>query len=338
MSPKVCIINESSLQASHFSKSIGLLNLREKVQNAKKIFIKPNLCAGTIYKPDTGVVIGAALIEKIILYLRSENENCKIFIGDSDSTGHGYAFKKFKFLDYGRLEKENISLIDLTRTESRLIEVEGLYFKKVDYPEILLDIDFFVSVSKIKTHSISRISGILKNQFGCLPYMDKKFFHPYIEKVIYDANLVRKPDLGILDGNPAMEGFGPVHGDPIPLELILIGDDPVALDSLMCDLMGFDPKKVKHLVYGYNKGLGEMDLNRIKLFFIDKEIELSDLRRRFLYIPAQQRFFIISGLFIQRIGNFISNLGHLLHGAKSVRDFSKVLKILSKGIQKFLKK
>ena len=52
-------------------------------------------------------------------------------------------------------------------------------------------------------------------------------------KIIY-------PDFSIIDAAPAMEGHGPLRGSPRDLNLLLCSNDPIAIDSLSCNLVGID--------------------------------------------------------------------------------------------------
>ena len=68
-------------------------------------------------------------------------------------------------------------------------------------------------------------------------------FYPFMSKVLTDLNLVYKPDLCIIDGIPAMEGFGPTDGTPFLTNLLIMGNDPVATDSVAAQIMGFNPRQ-----------------------------------------------------------------------------------------------
>lgn len=67
------------------------------------------------------------------------------------------------------------------------------------------------------------------------------------------------PHLAILDGFEAMEGAGPVHGDPVPWRVALASTDALALDCAAARLMGFEPLEVGYLHYCARLGLGHAD-------------------------------------------------------------------------------
>ena len=49
----------------------------------------------------------------------------------------------------------------------------------------------------------------------------------------------------IIDGIIGQEGQGPTSGTPIHTSLLLGGQDPVAVDTIACQLMGFDAGSIK---------------------------------------------------------------------------------------------
>jgi len=128
-----------------------------------------------------------------------------------------------------------------------------------------------INVCKMKTHQLTRITGAVKNTFGCVYSINKaashaKFQSPeHFARMLADLNHVVKPALHIMDGIVAMEGNGPGSGDPFPINAILVSTDPVALDTVFCNLIYLDPKLVATNVACTDAGVGTWD---------DEEIEI----------------------------------------------------------------
>jgi len=100
----------------------------------------------------------------------------------------------------------------------------------------------------------------MKNMFGLLPDKRKfKYHFKGINKVIVDINTVLRPAFTMIDGFTAMEGKGPTNGNPIQMDTIIAGEDPVATDAIACRIMGFDPHTISHIRQAYEKTLGEID-------------------------------------------------------------------------------
>ena len=97
--------------------------------------------------------------------------------------------------------------------------------------------------SSMKTHSITKISCALKNQFGCIPIKRKVQFHPHIDDVIVDANLAMKPNFSIIDGIIGLGGAqGPIWGPPIHSKTIIASPDTVC-----AKILGFHPNFIGHI-------------------------------------------------------------------------------------------
>ncbi len=128
-----------------------------------------------------------------------------------------------------------------------------------------LDADGLVSIAKLKTHGLTRITGAIKNQFGCIPGVLKAEFHARLpnadlfSQMLVDLNLLLRPRLFVVDGIVAMEGNGPQSGRPRSMNVILLSEDPVALDATVCRLIDLDPRLVPPIVYGETFDLGSLE-------------------------------------------------------------------------------
>jgi uncharacterized protein (DUF362 family) len=105
---------------------------------------------------------------------------------------------------------------------------------------------------KLKTHHWAGVTLSLKNMFGIVPGScygwPKNVLHwAGIDKSILDINAALRPDFAIVDGIVGMEGNGPIQGTPKPCGVLVLGDDPVAVDATCCRVMGLRPEKVKYL-------------------------------------------------------------------------------------------
>ncbi len=122
--------------------------------------------------------------------------------------------------------------------------------------------DGIVSISKLKAHAFMRMTGAVKNQFGCVAGATKAGFHLKLQqpsefgRMLAALTLCLRPRLYIMDGIMAMEGNGPRSGDPRRMNVLLFSSDPVALDAVMCRLVDIDPALLATCVAGREYGLG----------------------------------------------------------------------------------
>ncbi len=86
------------------------------------------------------------------------------------------------------------------------------------------------------------------------------------------------PHVSIIDGWEAMEGDGPTDGTRVDWRLAAASTDALAADAFVADLMGYPIGEVGYLYYCYLAGLGQGDVNRLK---VEGNLIPETVRRRF---------------------------------------------------------
>lgn len=119
-------------------------------------------------------------------------------------------------------------------------------------PVSVLQADLVVSLPKLKTHHWAGVTLSLKNMFGIVPGScygwPKNILHwAGIERILLDLNSTVRPDFVIVDGIQGMEGNGPIQGTPKRCGVLVLGDDPVAVDATCTRIMGLVPERVGYL-------------------------------------------------------------------------------------------
>lgn len=223
------------------------------------VVIKINLCDART--PDTGAITHPLFLDAILRFLRENyGYSLEIKVVESDATVAlpDLFIEWFGFAEI--LNKWNAKYVNLSRDAIVYKETNGRVLKSVPVPKTINDADFFITVPKLKTNSLTKITCCLKNQFGCLPTVRKNKYHNVIDDVIVEVNTVMRPDLCIVDGIISHVGIqGPAFGHPFHSNLILVGNDPVAIDAFVSKLLGFNPKSVGHIVKARRMGIGEME-------------------------------------------------------------------------------
>jgi uncharacterized protein (DUF362 family) len=220
-----------------------------------KIAIKPNLCY--YFTPSAGETTDPRLVEALVDVLRNNSVSDKIYIVESDATAmeleHAY-----KMLNYDELAKrKDLELINLSKDTLLPADTEDPVLKKISIPKILTEVDYFISMPKIKLHSFTGLTCALKNQFGCIPFKRKAVFHDNINKVIAFANKVMTPDLVLVDGLVCL------GKTPKKLDLIMAGFDPVAIDFVAAKIAGLNPRRIHHLTASEKMGVGSTDVELV---------------------------------------------------------------------------
>ena len=133
-----------------------------------------------------------------------------------------------------------------------------------------------ISLSKMKTHALERITGAVKNSYGFVYGKNKAIGHTKypsadsFARMLIDLNQYVKPRLYIMDGITAMEGNGPGSGDPVAMNLILMSTDPVALDSVFARLVYLKPEMVPTNYHGEKMGLGNCREENIEVVVVEE--------------------------------------------------------------------
>lgn len=113
---------------------------------------------------------------------------------------------------------------------------EGHQNKKFTIVSAVLESDGVISLPKMKTHGFQRVTGAVKNQFGCIPGALKSEFHVKVPdayefaRMLIDLNSYIHPRLYIMDGILAMEGNGPKGGNPKKMNVLLF--QPIQLHMM----------------------------------------------------------------------------------------------------------
>ena len=247
-----------------------------------KVLLKPNLLKkaevekAVITHP---VVVGA--FARILWESGYEN------IVLADSCGHGttQAVIRGTGMD-AYLEKYHIPAIDYSEGVKTAYP-QGIQAKEFILPKELLEQDCVISLSKMKTHALERITGAVKNSYGFVYGFHKAKGHTQypsadsFARMLIDLNKCVAPKLYVMDGIVAMEGNGPGSGDPVPMNVLLMSADPVALDSVFSRLVYLKPEMVPTNYHGEKMGLGTWKEEEITLLTPDGEISMAEAVKKY---------------------------------------------------------
>lgn len=274
---RVAVVKGSDIEAS-VRKSLDLISGMQKfIRSGDTVLIKPNF--GVAAPAETGIITDPLVVEALVKTCRDTGAK-KIIVAESSVVGFdtGKVFEALQLT--GRFEKYGAELVNLD--QDRIIEVpvrNGAVLKKLKLFQKAYESDVLISVPTMKTHILTGVTLGLKNMKGILPDIMKKTMHRIgvkeqslefeLEHAIADLNSVRKPEMTVIDGFTANEGFKPgtpgIGGSAVKFDTVVAGFDPVATDTVGAYLMGFGNGEVKHIVYAGERGLGVSDLNQIDI-------------------------------------------------------------------------
>lgn len=273
-----CNEYEEELVYSQLKKGIEILGGMEKfVKKDEKILLKPNLLKKA--EVEKAVITHPVVVGAFVRLLR-EWEYKNIVLADSCGTSVTTKVIQGTGMDT-YLEKYQVPAIDFS--EGIPVKYpEGIQAKDFILPKELIEADAVISLSKMKTHALERITGAVKNSYGFVYGFHKAKGHTKypsadsFARMLIDLNRYVAPRLYVMDGIMAMEGNGPGSGDPVKMNVMLISQDPVALDSIFSRLVHLDPKLVPTNYHGEKMGFGTWKEEEIQLFTPDGEITIKE--------------------------------------------------------------
>lgn len=255
----------------------NLGGLNKYVKGGERILLKPNLVAdhgmvGGKYKG--GVVTDLRLVEALIKVI--EPYASEIIVAEGSSINRSATGKMFRLYGYDRLcEKfgEKVRLVDLNTDETCELKVPfGKRMEKRAVPKTILEADTIISIPVMKTHFAACVSLGVKNLQGVMPPLEKYMTHFFgLWQNLVNIHHLVKPRLTIVDGLIAQEDFGPVSGVEKPMNLIVAGENPVAVDATCMRIMGLDPKDSPPVFLAYIQGFGPIEEDKISV--LGKKIE-----------------------------------------------------------------
>ncbi len=234
----------------------------DRLRPDDSVMIKPNLVVSR--KDWIGIDTDPRVVEALVKCLKERGVH-RITIGDGSGMGYS-ATKAFEYCGYNGLSaRYGFRLVDLERDEfiKRPVAVDGP-FRELQIARSALECDFFVNVPVMKAHNEALITCSLKNLKGTMPRSVKTAFHGVdLHKAIAQLNSVLIPGLIVVDG---------LHGDlcsetghnPVAMDRILLGTNPVEVDSVVAEMLGYGPRDIRHIGFSADAGLGTCDLKKIR--------------------------------------------------------------------------
>jgi uncharacterized protein (DUF362 family) len=253
----------------HLITKLG--GLKRFVSPGQTVAIKPNIVSDHGLKD--GLIVGGIVTD--IRVIRALVELLlpvagKVIIAEGSSINRSETAKMFTHYGYDEIVKLNpakVSLVDLNTDD--LVEKTVPHGKRMvsrKVPVTLERADVIISVPVMKIHFAAVASLSIKNLQGAMPPLEKYMTHFFgLWQNLVNIHHVVKPKLIIVDGLTGLEGFGPISGTPKPMNLLIGGTNPVAVDATTMRVMGIDPLSSPPLWLAYMQGFGPVEVSKIDL-------------------------------------------------------------------------
>jgi uncharacterized protein (DUF362 family) len=142
--------------------------------------------------------------------------------------------------------------------------------------------DFLIDVPVMKVHADVGVTSCLKNYVGTAPrevyapswrYSNRILHDEYsvedrIDGWVIDLASFHPPDYNVVDGIRGLQYTNHSNRKPdqmVQSNLVLAGEDSVAVDSVVTSIMGFNPWDFEYLHLAQQRDIGSMDAGRIEV-------------------------------------------------------------------------
>jgi len=243
--------NQSEVYNSVRKLTAGLGGIQKFIKKGQKVLLKPNIVSGI--NSDECATTHPAVVEAVIKVLKEQN--CNIFVGDSPfSDDINKAMRICGIYDVCRKHNVKIAVFD---TKINIKNDNGLVVKEFPLTNYFSEVDAIINIPKLKTHSQLYFTGAVKNLYSMMPGPRRGFYHLKYSKMEYFANMLldlysllrKKVVLNVMDGIYGMEGNGPCNGSAKFAGVLGASSDAVALDFVMCKLIGLDVENLPTIYY-----------------------------------------------------------------------------------------
>lgn len=247
-------------------ESVTLFNeTRGLFRAGQNILLKPNLLRAA--SPEKCVTTHPIVLEAAVRVFRDMGMG-RIAISDSPSIGsveHAARCAGYEYLK----EKYDVRIVPLTDPVPLQTEENVPHLKIAGS---LQNYDHIINLPKVKSHQQMTVTLAIKNMFGCVIGKRKPVLHCLVQndkvkfgRMLIDIARQINPALTIVDGIQAMEGNGPISGTPYPLGLMIAGQDMIALEKIIAEILVVPSSRAFVLQAAREKEYGAYQLDRIEL-------------------------------------------------------------------------
>ncbi len=149
----------------------------------------------------------------------------------------------------------------------RDMEIKGEALKSWPLYTEIFEADKVINIPIAKHHGLAKLTLSMKNWMGMMGGLRRQI-HQRLDESLVDLSMKIKPTLTVLDAVRILTANGPQGGslaDVKKLDTIVVGFDPVAVDSYGATLFGMKGSDLGYVTIGHRRGLGQMDLSKVRI-------------------------------------------------------------------------
>jgi uncharacterized protein (DUF362 family) len=267
----------------------------------ERVVIKPNDTSGEHFAdPDTGITTHPGFVHGMVEYLQAHGgKSRRITIAEDPLNSNDNRRRYWIGTGYERLARDTGARLHCPTTYTCVKKqvARPLVFDRLNVSRLAVAPNtILINVPKLKTHNLAITSLSMKNLMGLVNVFDRHYcaqawqefpdairqdprprsewfdrslherWQEGLARRLVDTAQVIRPTLNVIEGIIGREGTGFQRGHNRTPGLAVAGVNLVAVDSLASYLMGFDPQRLIYLKIAARAGLGENDIEKLRVY------------------------------------------------------------------------
>jgi len=247
-------ITEAALQA--------LGGMPRFVSRGDMVLVKPNI--GWDRTPEQAANTNPEVVATLVrLCLEAGAKEVKVFDHPCEDPRRCYV--RSGIMEAAKEAGATVQYIDERRF--RKMEIKGEALKTWEVYQEAVEVDKVINCPILKHHSSARLTMGMKNLMGLIGG-ERGRLHWHLDQNIVDLAAFFKPTLVVLDAVRILTSNGPQGGSlkyVKRLNTVAVSIDQVAIDAVGATIFGLVPDEMEHLKIASQRGLGRMDLGKLKI-------------------------------------------------------------------------
>ncbi len=262
--PSLVAVSEGQDYAAITRKVISAVGgIQLFVKQGDIVVVKPNM--GWDRKPEYAATTHPIVVKTIVEEcLKAGARRVKVFDNPCNDPRRCYENSGIQNILKGM---DNVEVKQMDRERYKKTKISGVFLKEWDVYDEALSAKVFINVPIAKHHGLTRLTLGLKNMMGILGE-DRGYLHRGMDDALADVSTVIRSHLTIIDATRILLRHGPEGGslsDVKVLNKVIASTDIVAADAYATALFNLKPEDISTTVTAYKRGLGEMNLSKIKV-------------------------------------------------------------------------
>ncbi|MBJ6801321.1 DUF362 domain-containing protein [Geomonas propionica] len=260
----VVAVAQGTDHAAITRKALAALGgMQRFVKPGQTVVVKPNIGWDRTpeYAATTNPVVVKTLVEEC---LKAGAKRVKVFDRTCNDARRCYASSGIESALHGM---KGVEVKHLEEERFKKVALNGKVLKEWELYGEALSADVYINVPVAKHHGLSRLTLGMKNVMGIMGG-NRGSIHKNIDQALADVNASFRPQLTLIDATRILTAHGPQGGnlaDVKVLNQVIASTDIVAADAYATTLFGLKPADIAVTRAAYQRGLGEMDLDKMRI-------------------------------------------------------------------------